>query len=325
MIRAIFILVCFLELEATNAFISRVHNSPVMNGFNKKYSSNIKMSSTELTFAQKVEAAILGKYGSVKSKRVLQSFFRLKDGNMFQKDWGGHENNKQTANSYIEGLTPIHFHDVDKFYWAQELMKFSDEIRNEFQEVTGSKEALEKGNNIWVTAANDYAAATYGPDWNTLVMQDYNRWDEANSKLFPKTVSILKKLRVPSAEAFFARQKPNTGIKAHSDDCNFILTAHLAIDVPPGQSWISVGGEKRYWENDKMLIFDTSFLHETSNESDTQNRIVLLLRFWHPELEDYEVRALKDIFDIIEDPELADQMIKQGKKGKKNKKKNKMA
>lgn len=41
-------------------------------------------------------------------------------------------------------------------------------------------------------------------------------------------------------EAFFAKQAPKTGIAPHSDGCNFILTAHLGLDVPEGKCWIKV-------------------------------------------------------------------------------------
>ena len=45
---------------------------------------------------------------------------------------------------------------------------------------------------------------------------------------------------VPSSEVFFARQSPNTGIKPHTDNTNFILTGHLGLIVPDGDCWIKV-------------------------------------------------------------------------------------
>merc|ERR1712176_17231 len=37
------------------------------------------------------------------------------------------------------------------------------------------------------------------------------------------------------------------------------------------------------WEEGKCIFFDDSFTHEVENDSDSV-RIVLLIRFWHPEL-----------------------------------------
>lgn len=176
-------------------------------------------------------------------------------------------------------------------------------IRDELVRVTGLQNLAQIGNNIWappiVTAAN-----AYGPDWRTLVLQDRD-WDPVNIKLFPETTRLLRDagVHVPSVEAFFARQSPDTGIKLHTDDCNFILTMHLALSAPKGQSWIEVAGERRYWENGKGLVFNTSFFHQTMNESKDQERHVLLIRFWHPQLTQVERDALTFLFQVIDNPD----------------------
>lgn len=43
-------------------------------------------------------------------------------------------------------------------------------------------------------------------------------------------------------------------------------TQHLGLEVPEGQSWIKVGGEKREWRNGKAMAFDTHYFHETGTE-----------------------------------------------------------
>ena len=49
---------------------------------------------------------------------------------------------------------------------------------------------------------------------------------------------------------------PRSGIKPHSDKNNFIITCHLALDVPEGECWIQVGDTKYEWKNGKAVIFD---------------------------------------------------------------------
>ena len=85
---------------------------------------------------------------------------------------------------------------------------------------------------------------------------------------------------------------PKSGIKPHSDKNNFIITCHLALDVPEGECWIQVGDTKYHWKNGKAVIFDTSIMHSTENSSDRE-RYVLLIRFWHPELTPAEQKAFK--------------------------------
>lgn len=42
------------------------------------------------------------------------------------------------------------------------------------------------------------------------------------------------------------------------------------------------------------LIFDDSFEHEAWNESEA-DRVVLLIQFWHPDLTEAEIWALKEL------------------------------
>lgn len=66
----------------------------------------------------------------------------------------------------------------------------------------------------------------------------------------------------------------------------FILSVDIGrphtsgVDVPE-DCWMRVGEEKRTWENGKALILDTSFEHETRNDS-RRDRIVLIIDYWHP-------------------------------------------
>ena len=132
---------------------------------------------------------------------------------------------------------------------------------------------------MWVPAVREEALA-YGPDWRTLVLQDRGQWDAKNSELFPVTKDIIAKLQgaqaggvgagaggrqavlrallpprrgccpanalprraAPTLEVFFARQEAGTGIKPHTDYCNFIQTSHLGLHVPEGDCWIKARG-----------------------------------------------------------------------------------
>ncbi|MEO0375800.1 MAG: aspartyl/asparaginyl beta-hydroxylase domain-containing protein, partial [Cyanobacteria bacterium P01_A01_bin.17] len=87
------------------------------------------------------------------------------------------------------------------------------------------------------------------------------------------------------------------GVQAHSDGRNFILTAQLGLKVPK-DAWIEVAGQKGGWEEGKLTILDTSFTHRTGNDSDTEERDVLIIDFWHPELTEGEKAALEFIYDL---------------------------
>jgi Aspartyl/Asparaginyl beta-hydroxylase len=111
----------------------------------------------------------------------------------------------------------------------------------------------------------------------------------------------------------FAKQRPQSGVQPHSDGRNFILTSHLGIQVPTnttkeegGQEkeehccccWIQVGQERQTWQRGKLLTIDTSFLHSTGNDSVNEERHVLIIDFWHPELSEAERVALTFLYDL---------------------------
>lgn len=246
-----------------------------------------------------IEKELQVKFAGEDISRVLASFRAVREGRILEE--GAGTDLHQHAHSFVEGLTAQPWHDPTDFPWCNHLASNWEQIAEELRSVTSLPDLETKATNAWRPAVVE-AAKAYGPDWRTFPLQD-RKWDAVNSKLFPKTVQILKDSSVPSVEIFFARQAPESGISLHTDFCNFQITAHIGLDVPTNECWIEVGGERKYYEEGQMLIFDTSFMHQTWNSS-TKARDVLLMRLWHPELTTVERNALQWIFDVIEDPEL---------------------
>jgi aspartate beta-hydroxylase len=136
-----------------------------------------------------------------------------------------------------------------------------------------------------------------GSGWTAFRLQRLGVWNTQNVALFPVTTEIIKSLGIPLAVrgVMFAKQVANSGVKPHSDGRNFILTCHLGLSVPRN-CWIAVGGDRREWAENKAIVFDTSFTHETYNDSE-EDRFVLIIDFWHPELTSAERQALEFIYD----------------------------
>jgi len=132
-----------------------------------------------------------------------------------------------------------------------------------------------------------------------------SEWSDVNSAIFPVTSRLVRDVaKAPSLECFFARQAPGSGIAEHTDGCNFVMTAHLGLFVPPGGAdacWLQVGNERRGWKERQGLVFDTSFMHSTWNASPDVERLVLLIRFWHPQLSEAERIATQWLFDASDD------------------------
>ena len=55
-------------------------------------------------------------------------------------------------------------------------------------------------------------------------------------------------------------------------------------------SLLFAGGEKREWSVGKCMVFDDSFEHQVCNTT-KEHRGILLIRFWHPDLDNEEKRV----------------------------------
>jgi aspartyl/asparaginyl beta-hydroxylase (cupin superfamily) len=216
----------------------------------------------------------------------------------------------QQCHSYVPGLTAKEWWDTtqdkEQDAWASYLSKQYKALKKEFTQVTADMEQLTvEGNNIWAGALTE-DASSYGVGWKTLVLMNRGRWDPVNVNLFPVTAKAVRDSGIPAMEVFFASMQPQTSIQMHTDFTNFVLTSHLALDIPysgENKCRLTVGDTTREWINGQVNLFDTSILHDAANDSD-QTRYILMFRVWHPDLTQTERDALQFTYDCLELPGL---------------------
>jgi hypothetical protein len=217
----------------------------------------------------------------------------------------------QPSEEHIDGLTAQPYwgkEGYSQFPWVPKLEEKSNIIRNELERqllVTSSsnqqqdQQSLFRGDSAW-------QSQIMGKGWSAIRLQRMGVWNvDFCETYFPQSYQILQSLNIPLAVrgVCFARQEGMSGVAPHSDGRNFILTAHLGLKIPAG-CWIKVGQDdnisndsQRGWEEGKVLIFDTSFEHSTGNPT-MEDRHVLIIDFWHPELTEAEKAALSFIYDL---------------------------
>lgn len=262
------------------------------------------------TFAGLVEQGIQERFQK-NVDRVIQSWRLLELGYEHNVFVGANNNTTddensnpmlyQKCHSYVPGLTIQPFWDIDSISWAQKLKAKYPIILKEF------RKAVMPGNNnhMWKGALTE-DASSYGVGWKTLVLMDRGVWDPANVELFPQTARAVHDAAVPAVEIFFASMEPHSNIQPHSDFTNFVLTSHLALDIPysgTNQCRLTVADQTREWINGELVQFDTSLMHDAVNESD-QLRYILMFRVWHPDLSEPERQALQFIYDCLNAPEI---------------------
>lgn len=198
----------------------------------------------------------------------------------------------QPSEEHVEGLTAKPYWDSQNFSWALKLEENSHIIIQEFQKsLDDAQNGLFEGDSVWQNSV-------MGTGWSAFRLQRLGEWNVENCQVFPKTYELLRSLNIPFAVrgVCFAKQSPGSGVQPHSDGRNFILTSHLGLKIPEG-CWINVGDETRSWEEGKLVTIDTSFEHSTGNPTKS-DRFVLIVDFWHPDLNEAEIAALTYIYDL---------------------------
>jgi len=138
--------------------------------------------------------------------------------------------------------------------------------------------------------------------WKIFPLYNQGSQNEPNCAMCPRTVHFLKSMRLfmedhTFGNALFSVLAPGSRIEPHAGPCNYRLRCHLPLAVPSGFK-LRVGKTVSSWEEDKLLIFDDSFIHEVwSDELHKEGRAVLIFDIWHPEVTSLEKAAIKYMFD----------------------------
>ncbi len=134
-----------------------------------------------------------------------------------------------------------------------------------------------------------------GGTWDVGYVQYMGRPVAENRARFPETTRVLDALPGfrGTGHAYFSVLAPRAHIQPHCGPINAWLRCHLGIVVPEGCR-MRVGDETRSMQEGRCLVFDDAFEHEVWNDGDRE-RLMLIIDFWHPDLDDLECRAMGQI------------------------------
>eukprot|EP00956_Cyclotella_meneghiniana_P013643 scaffold19816_cov56-Cyclotella_meneghiniana.AAC.3 len=303
-----FLSIISLFLHASNAFHSPNQHFSTKPQHHFKHRTTLRLTPRQLQFWQDVSTGLqpIEKFYADENQsldRIWEFCERAKSGVSAVGCMDGQEPSEE----HVEGLTAKPFWDVESdpknFPWATKLQDNAHIIINEFQHklLSPSKDESSNNNNkdnTLFSGDSAWQSAIMGEGWSAFRLQRLGVWNVANCAVFPQTYELLRSLDIPLAVrgVCFARQCPNSGVSSHSDGRNFILTSHLGLQIPEG-CWMKVGNEQRSWTEGKLTTIDTSFTHSTGNPSE-EDRHVLIIDFWHPELTEAERAGLTYIYDL---------------------------
>ncbi|MEH2178700.1 aspartyl/asparaginyl beta-hydroxylase domain-containing protein [Nostoc sp.] len=174
------------------------------------------------------------------------------------------------------------------------LIKGFEDIENEWLNHLSSNQKV-----VSLLSASEAYSHLKDEDWQGYQLRFGGKFTQTGLALFPKTVKILHKLEpflYANGLVELIVMKPSVYIPPHKDDMNTSLTCHLGIKLPENCG-LKVGGETRNLKKGNILFFDNSFEHEAWNYSQ-EERVILLLELYHPELTNIEKILLQFILTV---------------------------
>jgi aspartyl/asparaginyl beta-hydroxylase (cupin superfamily) len=176
------------------------------------------------------------------------------------------------------------FYDPSSFPLARALEESASEIVKEFAALRPSDFHRESE-----------AIARTG-DWDIFMLFERGKINEQNCQACPitsKTIFENGGMQTLSGLAYFSRLAPGTRIAPHAGPTNVRLRCHLGIKVSPFAG-IRVDGQERSWTEGKCLVLNDALQHEAWNLGG-EERVVLVVDLWHPDLTSVEVELLEGL------------------------------
>ena len=112
----------------------------------------------------------------------------------------------------------------------------------------------------------------------------------------------------PFGFCFFSTLHGKSKISSHTAPMNLRLRLHIPLIVPKTTDdeqqdqdpdrpvcGIRVGPFVREWMEGKVMVLDDSYDHEVWNDTN-DNRVILLVDIWHPDIPPVEKKAIVDLF-----------------------------
>lgn len=136
--------------------------------------------------------------------------------------------------------------------------------------------------------------------WNVIFINERGRRHDDVRAVLPLTTRLLDEhgaIDGLAGLAYVSRLAPGARVAPHRGPTNMRIRLHLGIRVPEA-SGIRVGGEARRWRRGEVLAFDDGFEHEAWNDAH-EERIVLIVDVWHPDLASGERRMIEALHRYI--------------------------
>jgi len=182
-------------------------------------------------------------------------------------------------------LTALPLHDSRQHAWTEYVRRACDDIREELFRVRE------------VFARARYDSDLNSKQWNTYYFYLHGRANNEHLAACPRTAEVLSKVPHNGLHVCFSAIEPGGSLHPHTGPTNASLTAHLGLANCAGaRIWVS--GTAADYRDDKVLIFDDSFVHWVENGG-VAIRYTFMITFWHPDLNLLERGFLRRVLGTV--------------------------
>ncbi|GBG28852.1 Aspartate beta-hydroxylase domain-containing protein 2 [Hondaea fermentalgiana] len=183
--------------------------------------------------------------------------------------------------------------------WAASLEREWTTVRDEYEAVKARR------GSDYAVADGEHKLHAGDWEWRSFVLK--GEWQGDMAAQCPRTAEILREhvpdlmTGLPFAYCFFSTLKAGSAIQPHYAPCNLRVRCHLGLSVPSenvDDCGIRVADQAQAWQEGSALVFDDAFEHETWNKTE-EDRVVLLLDVWHPDISLSERQEIIDMFASV--------------------------
>ncbi len=164
------------------------------------------------------------------------------------------------------------------FYDKSDFSKLTETLENNFSTIR--QEYLNLSEEFLIEW-KEHSLYT-GNKWSVFGFLFQGEWIDESRLVCPKTYDALKGIENITT-AGFSVLRPGTEILPHVGYTDEVLRCHMGIEVPTGDCFLEVNGEKRNWVEGECFIFDDTVEHSAWNRTDS-DRVVFLVDILRPEM-----------------------------------------
>jgi len=130
-------------------------------------------------------------------------------------------------------------------------------------------------------------------NWDHVMLYHNRTFSEECETVFPKTCALLKQ-QLPSKpglpwtsnqneQAMVIKMAKGTDVEIHSGPANNILNIHIGISGLEGAR-LTVANTTYRWQEGKVIAWDGSYDHTVDCVHCKQDRIIMMIRYMHPDV-----------------------------------------